>query len=217
MTDQRQPRNAPGLTDGFEDGRLVAPSAERNQQPIIDVLRPVLADKSGLMLEIGSGTGQHAAAWAQAFPHLDWQHSDPFEAHLESCRAWVAHTGVPNLRAPIWLDAAEPWLDLGPLAGVISVNVIHISPWVVAKGIIQGAATALQPGGVLIFYGPFKEGGQHTGEGNATFDESLRGRDPEWGIRDVADVADLAHKAGMLGPELTAMPANNRMLIFRKA
>lgn len=216
MTDRRQSRSAPGLSGELADGRKVAPSAERNQQPIIDALGPVLQDLDGLVLEIGSGTGQHAAAWAAAFPHLDWQPSDPFDAHLDSCRAWVAHADRRNLRAPIWLDAAEPWLDLGPLAGVISVNVIHISPWVVAKGIVQGAGVALQPGGALIFYGPFKEDGQHTGDGNAMFDERLRGEDPDWGVRDINDVADLAQEAGLNGPVLTPMPANNRLLVFRK-
>lgn len=217
MNDQDQSRTSPGLTDRHDDGRLIAPSAERNEQPIIDALGPVLTRLSGLMLEIGSGTGQHAAAWAAAFPDLDWQPSDPFDKHLDSCRAWVAHAGLPNLRAPIWLDGAEPWLDLGPLAGVISVNVIHISPWVVTKGIVQGASAALQSGGALVFYGPFKEHGKQTGDGNAKFDESLRAQDPEWGVRDVKDVADLARKAGLLGPVLTAMPANNRLLSFRKA
>lgn len=217
MTDTPQPRCAPGLTSGHDDGRLLAPAAQRNEQPIIDALSPMLAGRSGLMLEIGSGTGQHATAWARAFPNLDWQPSDPFDSHLDSCRAWMAHAGLPNLRAPVWLDAAEPWLDLGPLAGVISVNVVHISPWVVTKGIIQGASDAVQPGGLVIFYGPFKEDGQHTGDGNARFDESLRAQDPAWGIRDIGDVVELAHGSRLGGPDVTVMPANNRLLTFRKA
>ena len=216
MTDQPQPRCAPGLVDGHGDGRLIAAAASRNEQPLIDALGPVLSGRSGLVLEIGSGTGQHAAAWAAAFPGLDWQPSDPFDSHLDSIRSWVAHAGRENLRAPIWLDGAEAWPDLGPLGGVISVNVIHISPWVVTKGIVRGAAGALVPGGVLLFYGPFMEGGQHTGDGNAAFDERLRAEDPAWGIRDIGEITDLARQAGFAAPDLIAMPANNRLAVFRK-
>ena len=194
----------------------MAPAAERNEQPILDALSAVLADRTGLVLEIGSGTGQHSAAWARAFPELDWQPSDPFDTHLESIRAWVAHAACGNLRAPIWLDAAEPWPELGRLTGVISVNVIHIAPWVVTKGIFAGAAQAVDPGGLLVFYGPFKEGGVHTGEGNARFDASLRAEDPAWGIRDIDDLSELAGAAGFAEPAVLQMPANNRLLVFAK-
>ena len=216
MADRPEPRSAPGLTPGHQDGRLTAPSAERNEHPIIDALGSVLRDRLGLMLEIGSGTGQHVAAWAGAFPSLEWQPSDPFESHLDSIRAWVAHSGYPNLRAPIWLDAAEEWPSLGSLAGVISVNVIHITPWVVTRGIVTGSARALSPGGVLIFYGPFREGGKHTGEGNARFDEKLRAEDPAWGIRDLDELSALASGAGFGPPGVTVMPANNRLVVFER-
>ena len=216
MDDTPEPRCAPGLTGGHEDGRLVAPAAERNEQPIIDALLPRLQGRRGLMLEIGSGTGQHAAAWAGAFPGLDWQPSDPFDSHLDSIRAWVAHAGHANLRAPIWLDAAERWPAFEPLAGVISVNVIHIAPWVVTKGIFSGAANAVAEGGHLIFYGPFKEGGVHTGDGNAAFDAKLRADDPAWGIRDLDDLKALAVDAGFTGPEVVHMPANNRLVVFTR-
>lgn len=168
------------------------------------------------MLEIGSGTGQHIAAWAGAFPALDWLPSDPFDAHQSSIRAWVVHSALPNLRDPIWLDAAEQWPNLGTLAGVLSVNVIHICPWAVTEGIVRGAAAALAAGGTLIFYGPFKEGGAHTGDGNARFDATLRQQDPAWGIRDLDDVSALTASQGFSGPAVTAMPANNRMVLFRK-
>ncbi|MEM9062978.1 MAG: DUF938 domain-containing protein [Pseudomonadota bacterium] len=215
MVDQPQPRCAPGLSDGHSDGRLVAPSAERNEQPIIDALRPVLAERRGLLLEIGSGTGQHSAAFARAFPTIDWLPSDPFDEHLDSIRAWGRHASVPNLRAPIWLDAAEAWPPMEPLVGVMSINVIHIAPWVVTQGIMRGAA-GMAPGGVLLFYGPFREGGAHTGEGNAKFDASLRAQDPSWGIRDIDDVAAEAQQHGFAAPEVTVMPANNRLVCFRK-
>ncbi|MEM1298742.1 MAG: DUF938 domain-containing protein [Pseudomonadota bacterium] len=216
MTDRPEPRSGPGLTPGHDDGRLVAPAASRNEVPIIDALAPLLGTRRGLMLELGSGTGQHIAAWAGAFPGLDWQPSDPFEQHHDSIRAWVAHAACPNLRAPIWLDAAEDWPKLEPLAGVISVNVIHITPWVVTEGIFRGAKQGLAPGGLLIFYGPFKENGVHTGDGNAAFDAKLRADDPAWGIRDLDDVSAVAADSGFTGPDVMPMPANNRLVIYRK-
>ena len=202
--------------EGLDDGRLVSPSAERNAGAIIEALGPALAGRSGLMLEIGSGTGQHAAAFAAAFPALDWQPSDPFELHLDSVRAWVAHAARANLRAPLWLDAAEPWSPFDGLTGVIAVNVIHICPWVVTRGIVREAGAALPTGGLMIFYGPFMEAGAHTGEGNAAFDRQLREMDPAWGLRDVDDIAALAAKAGFGPAEVLEMPVNNRTVLFRK-
>ena len=217
MASKDPPASSPAVKPIHEDGRLVAPSAERNEAPIIEALAPMLAGRAGLFLEIGSGTGQHVAAWAQSFPEIEWQPSDPFEAHHDSIRAGVAHSGASNARMPVWLDAAEAWPDLGPLAGVISVNVIHITPWVVGQGIIHGAATHVAPGGLLVFYGPFKEAGQHTGDGNARFDESLRAQDPAWGIRDLDDVTAKAAEAGFGPPRVNVMPANNRLVVFEKA
>lgn len=166
------------------------------------------------MLEIGSGTGQHSVALAGAFRGLDWQPSDAFEAHLHSTRAWVGHAGAANVRDPIWLDAAEPWPDMGQLAGTFSANVIHIAPWAVAQGMFRGAAQARS--GVVILYGPFREGGVHTGDGNARFDAALRAEDPAWGVRDVDDVSDLAADAGYGPPQITPMPSNNRLVVFRR-
>lgn len=198
------------------DGRQSAPSAERNLQPIAEALRPILGDASGLVLEIGSGTGQHAAGLAAAFPDLEWQPSEDAGTSLVSIRAWAARSGLSNLRAPIRIDAAASWPDLGPLAAVLSVNVIHIAPWEVAHGIVQGASRALRPGGSLIFYGPFKEGGRHTGEGNRRFDEALRAQDPSWGVRDIDDLSALARDAGFGPAEITQMPANNRLVCYRR-
>ena len=197
-----------------EDGRLRSPSAERNTRPIVEALSPVLIGRTGLFLEIGSGSGQHSVALATAFPSLEWQPTDAFEEHLGSIQAWIDHAGLTNQRSPIWLDAAETWPDLGPLAGVFSANVIHIAPWAVAEGIVRGAGAARA--GVLIFYGPFREDGVLTGEGNVAFDARLRAEDPAWGIRDVADISDLAARAGYGPPEVTAMPANNRLVVFQR-
>lgn len=216
MTGGTPRTDAPGLSDSHADGRLLAPSASRNTQPIRDALRPVLADRSGLMLEIGSGTGQHIADWAAAFPTLDWQPSERDPANVPSIVAWKAHSGVANIRAPLAFDAAMDWPDLGPLSGVISCNVIHISPWAVAEGIVNGAARAVNAGGVLIFYGPFVEAGKHTGEGNEHFDRSLRARDPSWGIRDLDDVSILVERAGFGPPDISVMPANNRLVVFKR-
>lgn len=216
MVDEPQPRCAPGLTDGFSDGRLVAPSAQRNEQPLIDALRTILGDRRGTLLEIGSGTGQHSSAFARAFPNIDWLPSDPFDSHLDSIRAWGRHASLPNLRDPIWLDAAEDWPAMEPLVGVISINVIHIAPWVVAQGIVRGA-TRMAPGGALMFYGPFRENGSHTGDGNARFDESLREQDPTWGIRDLEAVSAEAEAYGFEAHEVTQMPANNRLVCFRQS
>lgn len=198
------------------DRRLCSPSAERNIAPISEALGPILGSATGLVLEIGSGTGQHAAALAAAFPALRWQPSDPFEVHLDSIRAWAAEAALPNLEDPFWLDAAERWPDLGPLAAVLSINVIHIAPWAVAEGIARGAARALATGGALVFYGPFREGGRHTGEGNAQFDARLRAEDPAWGVRDLDELTALAARHGFAPPSLTVMPANNRLVCYRR-
>ena len=211
MTSDIRNRYAPG---GHDDGRLTAPSASRNTEPIVQALRPVLMGLDGLMLEVGSGTGQHSVAFADAFPRLDWQPSDAFEDHLGSIDAWITHSGAPNVRTPLWLDAAEPWPDLGRLTGVFSANVIHIAPWAVAEGIFRGAEAA--HAGLIAFYGPFRESGRHTGEGNARFDESLRAQDPAWGIRDLEDLTDLAGRTGYGAPDLTVMPANNRLVVFQR-
>ncbi|MEM1162351.1 MAG: DUF938 domain-containing protein [Pseudomonadota bacterium] len=212
-----QLRCTPGLEDSFPDGRLVAASASRNTAPLIEALTPLLRDRRGLVLDVGCGTVQHAAAMAEMFPDLDWLPSDPFEVHLESAAAWVRHAQMPNLLQPMWLDAAEAWPEIEPLTAVISSNVIHISPWAVTEGIVRGAGANLVPGGLLMFYGPFKENGQHTGDGNAAFDAKLRADDPAWGIRDAGDVAELAAVGGFGPPELLPMPANNRLLVFRRA
>lgn len=216
MTDRRA-RNTTDSICVQSDGRLVSPSAERNRGPIIDALAPLLASASGMLLEIGSGTGQHAVALAAAFPDLDWQPSDPFDVHLDSISAWATESGLTNVRAPIWLDAAERWPDLGRLAGVLAINVIHIAPWAVAKGLVRGAAAALAKGAPLVFYGPFKKAGRHTSEGNTKFDALLRAEDPTWGVRDVDELSELACAVGLGTPSVTPMPSNNCLVCYRRS
>lgn len=207
--------NLPGVDPGA-DGRLHAASAERNRAPIAEALRPRLAGRRGRVLEIGSGTGQHAVHLAAAFPDLDWQPSDAVPEHLASIRAWAAEAALPNLAAPLMLDALQPWPVAGPLAAVLAINVIHIAPWRVAEAIVAGAGRLTGPGGLLILYGPYTLEGRHNAESNAAFDASLRARNPDWGVRDVGAVAALAAAAGFGAPALSELPANNRLLAFEK-
>ena len=209
-TDGSVPREA--------DGRLHSPSFARNYDPIREVLARVLAGRSGTVLEIGSGPGQHIAHLARDLPWLGWQPSDPDPAHLASIAAWRAHLGSPALREPLRLDATADWAAapglaaFAPVAAVYVQNVLHIAPWEVAEGIVSGAAHVLAPGGVLLIYGPFREGGAHVSDSNAAFDAALRARDPAWGVRDAEAVGDLARDAGLGGIESIPMPSNNRIL-----
>lgn len=215
-------RYSPDNTASEADGRLRSPSFERNFAPIRDALRHHLEGAAGTVLEIGSGTGQHIAHWAGEFPGLRWVPSDIDARHHASIVAWGAALACANLTAPLFLDAATDWPDdppvraLGNLTAVLSCNVIHIAPWPVAMGIVGGAARVLAPGGVLILYGPFREGGRHTGEGNASFDAGLRAENPDWGVRDLDDVAALAAAAGFGAAQVTRMPSNNLTVSFAK-
>lgn len=207
--------------DAAPDGRLFAPSFERNRHPITEGLRSCLRGRRGTVLEIGSGTGQHIAHWAGEFPGLAWVPTDIHPEHHASIAAWARALEAPNLAEPAFLDAAGDWSaeveGLGPLAAVIAVNVIHIAPWTVAEGIVAGAARSLAPGGALVFYGPFRRGGRHTAESNAAFDAALRTENPEWGVRDLDEVERLADAAGLGRARVTEMPANNLLAAFLKA
>jgi len=204
------------------DGRLRSPSFERNFAPIRDGLRPYLDGRDGTVLEIGSGTGQHIAHWAGEFPGLRWVPSDIQAEHRASIAAWGAALGCANLAAPLFLDAATEWAGepevqaLGELTAVLSCNVLHIAPWAVTEGIVRGAARALAPGAALILYGPFKEGGRHTGAGNASFDASLQAENPGWGVRDLDEVAALAAAAGFGPAQISRMPSNNLLVAFTR-
>jgi SAM-dependent methyltransferase len=191
-----------------------APATERNRGPIRDVLARVLP-ATGTVLEIASGSGEHVVAFAQAFPALTWQPSDPDPAALASIAAWRAEAGVPNLAAPIELDVMKPWPELAP-AAIVCINMVHISPWEATLALFANAGRMLAPGALLFLYGPYRFSGAFTAESNAEFDRSLRGRDVRWGVRDVDDLVAVAREAELALVETVAMPANNHSLIFRR-
>jgi hypothetical protein len=204
------------------DGRLDAAAFHRNHEPIWAVLEKFLARKSGNVVEAGSGTGQHVVHFATRTPDITWWPSDLNERHLKSIEAWRTHAGLPNIRPPLQIDLTDPaWCPemhdgSGPteLLAVFCANVIHIAPWRVAEGLFAGAARYLRSDGPLFLYGPFKREGKHTALSNAVFDTSLREQDPEWGVRDIADLEKLAKAVGLALVETTDMPANNLMLAF---
>ncbi|ODV43698.1 SAM-dependent methyltransferase [Cupriavidus sp. UYMMa02A] len=197
------------------DARRLAPATERNREPILAVLRNALP-ATGTVLEIASGTGQHAVHFAAALPGLTWQPSDPDGAARASIAAWIHHSGLTNVRAPLALDVcAQPW-GIDAADAVVCINMIHISPWAAAQALFAGAGRLLGPGGVLFLYGPYRRGGAHTAPSNAAFDAQLRATDPEWGVRDMEDVIALGEAQGMRCDAPVAMPANNFSLVFRK-
>jgi SAM-dependent methyltransferase len=206
------------------DGRLDAPAFHRNHQAIWAVLQPFLAGKSGDVVEAGSGTGQHVVDFARRSPEITWWPSDLNEQHLKSIAAWRAHAGLANIRPPLRIDLSDPaWCSQmhdgsgpGELLAVFCANVIHIAPWRVAEGLLAGAGRYLRADGRLFLYGPFKRDGKHTAASNAAFDISLRDRDPEWGVRDIADLEKLAAGAGLVLVEIAEMPANNLILVFAR-
>ncbi len=196
------------------DARLYAPAVERNRDPILTVLRPHL-DGVRDVLEVASGSGGHVVHFARALPAITFQPTDPDAAARASIDAWVADTGLGNVRPAMALDVtAQPWPEFAAQA-VICINMIHISPWAATLGLMRGAAWVLRGGGVLYLYGPYRRGGAHTADSNAAFDASLRARDPAWGVRDLEAVAEAARAEGFGAPVIKAMPANNLSVIFR--
>lgn len=193
------------------DARRSSHSVERNREPILAALRPLLPP-TGLVLEIASGSGEHAAHLAAALPDLEFQPSDPDPEAQASIDAWCG--GLPNVRSALGLDAAAPGWPAVRADAVLCVNMIHIAPWAAARGLVAGAGRTLRPGGLLVLYGPFLRDGVPTAPGNAAFDADLRTRDAAWGLRRLEDVEALAAAAGFGSPAVTAMPANNLLVAF---
>jgi SAM-dependent methyltransferase len=195
--------------------RLVAPSAERNKEPILAVLRRVLP-RQGAALEIASGTGQHVAHFARALPDLQWWPSEPDVTMHGSIAAWIAHEGLTNVRPPVAHDVGTaPW-PIEHADAVVCINMIHIAPWQATLDLMRGAGRVLPPDGVLVLYGPYRRGGEHTAPSNAAFDAQLRRSDPQWGVRDLEAVADAAKAHRLALEEIVPMPANNFVLVLRK-
>lgn len=197
------------------DPRQFRPHVPRNRDPILDVLRLILPPK-GLVLEVASGSGEHAAYFAQNLRALDWQPSDPDQEALASATAHRAEASLPNLLPPLHLDVTAAQWPVDRADAVICCNMIHIAPWTACEGLIAGSARVLPTGGLLYLYGPYKIGGRHTAPTNQAFDERLRAQNPAWGIRDLDDVTALAARFGFALAETVSMPANNLSVIFRR-
>lgn len=198
------------------DKRIFAPAAARNRGPILDVLRQVLPAQ-GLVLEIASGSGEHVVHFATALPGLTFQPTDLSADAQASVAAWIAETGLANVRPPLRLDVTEPLWPVERADAILCANMIHISPWRATEGLFAGARAILPSRAPLCLYGPYKRDGRHTAPSNADFDASLRARDPEWGVRDLEAVAALAADNGFAGPDVYEMPANNLSVVFRRA
>ena len=195
--------------------KLTWPAAERNKQPILTVLSRVLPD-SGTLLELASGTGQHAVYFAERLPGLSIQPTDVDPANLASIQAWVDSAALPNLRPPLRLDVCDDAWPSGDVPAIYNANLVHISPWECAQGLFRGAARYLSRQGVLVLYGPYRIGGAHTAPSNASFDEDLRQRDPRFGVRDLEAIIALAEENHLSLAERIEMPANNQTLVFRR-
>jgi SAM-dependent methyltransferase len=197
------------------DNRQFASATERNRDAILAVLERVLPE-TGRVIEIGAGSGQHAAYFAPRFPGLTWQPTEPDPDGRASIKAWVEAANVPNLRPPLDLDVTASVWPITEADAVFSANMIHIAPWACCLGLMAGAGRILNEGGVLVLYGPFKRDGEHTAPSNADFDAGLKNRDPAWGVRDLGEVTRAAKEAGLALGETVAMPANNLIAIFRR-
>lgn len=191
-----------------------APSTEKNREPILAVLCDIFADRRRV-LEIGSGTGQHAVHFGAQLPHLTWQTSDRPD-FLPGIRMWLAEAALPNVLPPFEFDVLGPW-PTGAYDAVYTANTLHIMPWTAVEALFAGLSSVLAPGGLLFIYGPFMVDGRHTSDSNAAFDQSLREKLPHQGLRDVGAVDALARQAGLVLLEQRDMPSNNRCLIWRMA
>jgi cyclopropane fatty-acyl-phospholipid synthase-like methyltransferase len=190
-------------------------ACENNRRPILEVLRRYLGD-GGNVLEIGSGTGQHAVFFGAALPDLVWQCSDLPASHV-GIRRWLEDAGLPNVRPPLTLDVTTTDWTVGAVDAVFSANTAHIMHWPAVCAMFAGVGRILPPGGPFLLYGPFARGGRHTSESNARFDLSLRAADPGMGVRDLDDLAREAEAAGLRLEADWAMPANNRLLVWRRS
>lgn len=200
----------------MSDHRRSAPHVARNAEPIIEVLREALPAR-GLVLEVASGSGEHALHFARTFPKLLWQPSDPEPAALRSIEAWRAEAGLFNLLPAVALDARAAEWAVTEADALLCINMVHISPWAATVGLLRGAGRLLQPGALLYLYGPYRQAGVETAPSNEAFDADLRARDQDWGLRDLEEVVAEAEGRGFRLDRVIPMPANNLSVLFRKA
>ena len=202
-----------------DDARLFFPATQRNVHAIGDVLADALP-ADGLILELASGSGEHGVAFQQRFPRITWQCSDQDPDHCLSISAWIAHTELTSaMPQPLALDVCAPdWVHDLPTAPamVVAVNLLHISPWECTQALMDGSARHLSPGGRLLIYGPFRVEGEHVSKSNQNFDDSLRERNPSWGVRDQEAVIAEAQRAGLSLQDIRLMPSNNRIILFER-
>lgn len=204
-------------TTTMPDGALSSPAVARNTGPILEVLRAHLP-ASSRVLEVAAGSGEHAVAFARALPGLEWTPSDPSAEARASIAAWAGAADLPNLSGPLALDVldAATW-PTETVHAVVCINMIHISPWDATIGLMRLAGqTLIQPGGLLVLYGPFREADVPLAPSNAAFDDSLKARNPDWGLRDLDAVVEAARTEGLRLTLRREMPANNLMLLFRR-
>lgn len=195
--------------------RQSAPAALRNRAPILEILRSALP-QHGLVLEIASGSGEHVTHFAAALPGLVWQPSDPNPDSCVSIRDWTEAGRLTNVRPPLALDVHDrPW-PVTNLAAVLCINMVHISPWTATEALMAEAGTKLPVGGLLYLYGPYLQAGVPTAPSNIAFDASLRQRNPEWGLRDLETVVELAAASGLMLERIVAMPANNLSVLLKR-
>jgi len=200
---------------GVAGARRSAPAALRNREPIAEVLREWLP-RSGLVLEIASGSGEHVVYFAERFPALEWQPSDVHPDALASIASWRDEASLPNLRPPLVLNAGSVDWPLDHADAIVSINMVHISPWTSALGLLEGAMRLLGPGAPLIMYGPWIQADVPTARSNLEFDADLKRRDPDWGLRTVEAFVSEAEKRGLPLKSTRSMPANNLMLLLRR-
>ena len=197
------------------DPRRFAPAALRNREPILAVLRDILP-RTGQVLEIASGTGEHVIHFAHHLPGQTWLPSDPSAEARASIAAWVREEGLGNVASPVELDAAAADWPVTQVDAIVCINMIHISPWASTEGLLCGAGQLLAAGGILYLYGPYRRAGQPLEPSNAAFDTDLRARDPRWGLRMLEEVVSLAGEHGLVLDRVQAMPANNLSVVLRR-
>lgn len=199
----------------MQNARLRSPAAARNRQPILEILQQALPAEARI-LEVASGSGEHAVYFGGAMPGWQWHPSDPDPEAVASIDAWRRHAGTTNVCAPVRLDVVAGDWPRGTYDGVVAINLVHIAPWAVTEALLTGAAQRLRDNGALILYGPYKRAGRHTASSNEAFDADLRARDPRWGVRDLDDVEAAARAHGLTLEHVAELPANNLAVVFRR-